>query len=323
MQRQSPENSAEVRQSIESALAKLPEGATRSQKSLLVARTLLLDHGVYPSAKVLHDFTQHGSLTDISRDLRAFWTELRDKSRVQLNAPFLPEELVSQMGEALGKIWGLANDQAQRDLEEKRAECESQVSLANGLAEASRIEKEKALALVRAHAEEAQAERERREVAEMRVLSQQAEIEGLSNSLVSWQNQANKESEARRESEIRFSRDLEAERMDRSREAERFAGEINFAKRQIEAARSELKEIRERSAAERTGRELEVASYRQRMNKAEELVAATKGELAEVRAQKQWLDGQVADLQERVKELAKVGVARIASRKPGKRTSLR
>ena len=68
-----------VRKAIDEAIARLPGTATRKDKTKLVARLLFLEHGIYPSAKVILDYTHHGSLTDISRDLRIFWSELRER----------------------------------------------------------------------------------------------------------------------------------------------------------------------------------------------------------------------------------------------------
>ncbi len=50
---------------------------------------------------------------------------------------------------------------------------------------------------------------------------------------------------------------------------------------------------------------------RQRMNKAEESVVALRAENAEVVSQKGWLEKKVEELQERVKELAKAGSAKV------------
>ena len=54
-----------------------------------------------------------------------------------------------------------------------------------------------------------------------------------------------------------------------------------------------------------------MATYRQRMNKAEEAVVALRAENAEVVSQKGWLEKKVEELQERVKELAKAGSAKV------------
>ena len=120
--------------------------------------------------------------------------------------------------------------------------------------------------------------------------------------------------------------ELENERIERRTDAKRFEGEINFAKRQIEAARQVEKDVREQLQAEKNSKDIELATYRQRMNKAEESVVALRAENAEIISQKGWLEKKVVELQERVKELAKAGSAK-APRAPRraalKRTSLR
>uniref|UniRef100_UPI000AC34851 hypothetical protein n=1 Tax=Paenacidovorax caeni TaxID=343013 RepID=UPI000AC34851 len=67
-----------------------------------------------------------------------------------------------------------------------------------------------------------EAEAERRQEAQMRAEAMSVEIDGLQTSLAQWREKAQAEASARQEAERQFSRDLEAERSDRQREAERF-----------------------------------------------------------------------------------------------------
>ncbi|MBV7541953.1 DNA-binding protein [Acidovorax sp. sic0104] len=321
---QSKFNEIEVRESIQAALDALPAKASRRDKTLLVANLLLIDHGIYPSAKVVHDHTSQGSMTDINRDLRDFWTEVRKKMRVQLNAPFIPDELATAFGEGLAKIWGLAQHAATQHFEGAREQCRLEVQGASEARVGAERDRDRTLERLALLEAELLAERERRGEAERRVAAQAGEIAGLQGSLSSWQQKLEVEAIARHEAEARFSRELELERAERVREADRFTGEINFAKRQIDTARVAEKEMREQLNAEKGHREREVATYRQRMNSAEEASTAAKGRVAELRAQTASLEGRVAELQDRVRELAKAGVARISARPaPLKRKPLR
>ena len=137
-------------------------------------------------------------------------------------------------------------------------------------------------------------ERERREVAEKRVEAQAAEIEGLQSSLAKWQQQAEAEATARQEAERQFSRDLEAERAERQREAERFSGESRFAKMQIEQARTSERELREQLKAVSASKDVELSTYRQRASRAEEALGAVRLELAEMRGRAQALERGLA-----------------------------
>lgn len=304
--------------------SRLTADASRKEKSRLAASVLFFDHGVYPSAKVVLECTQQGSLTDINRDLQAFWKDLRDKSRLQLVAPGLPEDLLAQFGEALRRLWTLASDKAQEEVQALRQEAADQVRQAQQDADVARRAEQAAQERTEAVEQEIREERARREEAEKRMEVQHAEIEALTASVEGWRRRLVEEASARKEAEERFSRDLASERQDRVHEAERFKGEIVFAKQQIEAARSSERVLREQLAGARAGLEVDLASYRQRLGRAEEAHNAAKQEVAELKGRNSALESRVGELQEWLKELAKAGSVRAMTAKPTlKRRSLR
>ena len=326
MQENSTVNSAQALAAVSAALDSLPGGATRQEKTKLAARILFLDFGIYPSAKVVREFTGQGSLTDISRDLQHFWDELRKHMRMKLEVPEAPVALRAAFGEALGKLWALSCEHADKRMEIFRRECQEQVDAAQMALEAACSSRTEAWAQVDTHKSQLVAMQERLDAAEKRAEAQAAEIGGLEAQVEGWKRQAEADAAARKQSEEKFMAELENERIERRTDAKRFEGEINFAKRQIEAARQVEKDVREQLQAEKTNKDIELATYRQRMNKAEESVVALRAENAEVVSQKGWLEKKVEELQERVKELAKAGSAK-APRAPRraalKRTSLR
>lgn len=308
---------------IRAALApRLVAAKTRQEKTRETATLLFFGHGIYPSAKTVHGYTQHGSLTDINGDLREFWSDLREKTRVKIKAPMLPDEVVDLFSDALARVWELSTDKAHAALDGERQEAAEQVAQAQREAHEAdrmyRIAKDDA----ETSKSELRQERERRETAEKKVEAQAAELEALRSSLAKWQQQAEAAAEARQEAEERFSRDLEAERSARQRDTEMFDGEIKFAKMQIDAARGTERELREQLKNERASREEELASYRQRANRAEDSLGAARLELAELKGRYEGLEGRFSELQERFKGLVKgsaKGVAKIAM----KRRSLR
>ncbi len=128
MPRENAESEAQIHTSIVSALKQLPVGAHRRDRTRLVANLLFMEHGIYPSARAVLDYTHQGSLTDISKDLRDFWGELRDKLRVNVNAPFLPKPLVDEFAAALMKIWELAISQARTEFDGLRQDAASTIA---------------------------------------------------------------------------------------------------------------------------------------------------------------------------------------------------
>ncbi|BEU98838.1 DNA-binding protein (plasmid) [Acidovorax sp. DW039] len=310
MQENSAENHALAYPAITAALRDLPVGAGRKEKTKLVARMLFLDFGIHPSAKVVLDFTRQGSMSDISRDLREFWEELRKRIRLELQVPVVPEQLQEAFSEALSKMWALSSEHAQQSLEVTRQECELQVHEAQGQVQAAQHECAKAWSQVEALGVQMAALQERLVAAEKRSEALVAEVSALEAKAQSWKDQAESAAAERKESETRFLQELEKERAERRVEAERFGGEINFAKRQIDTARQAEKDVREQLQMEKASKDAEVTTYRQRMNKTEEALIALRAEHAQANSQKAWLQDKVAELQERVKELAKAGSAK-------------
>lgn len=210
MQEKTPIATDEVRQAIDEALARLPGTATRKDKTRLVASLLFLEHGIYPSAKVVLDHTRQGSLTDINSDLRQFWADLRDRMRAKVSAPFLPQDLLDRYAEALSGLWDLALAKANDELQAQRQEAAESVKLAQ--AEASDALRNRQLAEEQAKemGTRLEAEAERRQEAQMRAEAMSVEIDGLQTSLTQWREKAQAEASARQEAERQFSRDLEA-----------------------------------------------------------------------------------------------------------------
>ena len=288
-----------------------------------MARLLFLEHGIYPSAKVILDYTHHGSLTDISRDLRIFWSELRERMSAKVSAPFLPKDLLESYAQALSGVWDLALEKARNDFEKQRLEAEEAVRKA----QAEAVDMLRRIEISQNHVHEItlqkQAELERREAAEMRAQALTTENEGLQDALIQWKEKLVFEERARQEAEQQFSRDLEAERAERQKEAERFAGEIRFAKLQIEQARISEKELRQQLEASLRSKELGLISYRQRASVAEEALAAARLELAEMAGQVKVLESNFAEALHKPKELLVRPTPRLVSKLLVKRKKLR
>ena len=235
-----------------------------------------------------------------------------EKTRVKLNAPMLPDELVSQFSEALAKVWSLAGEKANTILDGERQEMHAKVLIAQQ-------ESTEAQQMCRVADERTQAielelrqERERRELAEKRVEALAADVIGLQSSLAKWQEQAESEAKARKDSEERYLRDLESERSTRLHEAESLNSEIRFAKMQIESARSVERELRDQFVSIRSGLEIELASYRQKSSKAEDALATARLEMAELKGRYEGLALRNNELQDRIKGMAKLGVRGVA-----------
>lgn len=311
----------EIRTSLSPRLA---VALTRQEKTREAATFLFFNHGIYPSAKTVLGYTRLGSLTDINADLREFWSDIREKSRVKLDAPALPDELLAQFSQSLVGIWDLAINKAETVLDGERQEAHGKVALAQRQVEDGNRLRQEAEDRVQSINVELREERDRRGETEKRAEAQAAEISGLQDAVVAARRQVEVEMAARREAEQQFSRDLSEERASRKREAETFDREIRFAKIQTDAARMAEKDALARLEAEKLAREAEVGAYRQKAIKSEELAVSTRMDLADYKGRCIGLEGRVTDLHDRIKNFTKGGSVRPISRSPSiKRKTLR
>ncbi|MFC7462044.1 DNA-binding protein [Hydrogenophaga defluvii] len=191
----------------EAVAARLVGDSPRKEKSRLAASILFFEHGVYPSAKAVLECTQQGSLTDINRDVQEFWRDLREKTKVHLDAPALPDDLLASFSEGLRAVWDLANSKANEGLDALRRDAEDKVSVSEQRVDEARRAQLLVEARIQEVEQELRGERERREAAETRAEVQSAEIESLNNSIEQWRSRLADETSARREAEERFSRD--------------------------------------------------------------------------------------------------------------------
>lgn len=92
-----------------------------------VAAVLFFRYGLTPTANKLYQLVRKGSMSAPAEALNRFWADLREKSRVRVEAPDLPESLAAQAGEVVAALWEQAQIQARDSLRTLRQEIESQL----------------------------------------------------------------------------------------------------------------------------------------------------------------------------------------------------
>ena len=98
---------------------------------------LFFRHGLTPTANKLYQLVRKGSMSAPAEALNRFWQTLRDKSRVRIEHPDLPEELRDAAGEAIGALWQRAQALADAHLEAARGETQAAVIEARAASEAA------------------------------------------------------------------------------------------------------------------------------------------------------------------------------------------
>ncbi|HYD62188.1 MAG TPA: DNA-binding protein [Noviherbaspirillum sp.] len=89
---------------------------------------LFFRHGITPTTNKLYQLVRKGSMSAPAEALNKFWEDLRDKSRVRIEHPDLPESLKTAAGELVATLWSTAQGAAQVGLATLRSEAQAQVA---------------------------------------------------------------------------------------------------------------------------------------------------------------------------------------------------
>jgi len=295
-----PEIDAKIRAEVAGLASRFE---TRKDLSRETAAMLFFRYGLYPSVQLVYSYTRKGSLTDISKDLDEFWRSIRDKARVRIEGVDLPEDVLAKTGEVIGSLWALAVEKANDSLDGQRAEAQAQVAHARLAAEQAEQRMEQAIAEAAQAKADAAAAHAQREEAERLLAVERAEKLAALQRAADAEAQTAQEVDARRQAEARFSADLEAEREARRQSEERLAGEVRFAKMQIDEARELSRVLKERLTAVESDRTLLEAQLKRQLNTQADELGGLRLEVGELRGRNAALTDERDRLTRRVDEL--------------------
>lgn len=88
---------------------------------------LFFRYGVTPTANKLYQYVRKGSMSAPAEALAKFWEDLREKSRVRIEHPELPDSLKSAAGDLVVALWTQAQAAAQEGLTIFRHEAQATV----------------------------------------------------------------------------------------------------------------------------------------------------------------------------------------------------
>lgn len=244
---------------------------------------LFFRYGITPTANKLYQLVRKGSMAAPAEALNKFWKDLRDKSRVRIEHPDLPDALKKAAGELTATLWATAQAAANESCASFRSEAQAVV-----------VEAKAALAVAEADRDAVRQACERTQQAldqannQCATLDQQLAAVGATNAAMDGQlQQAKTENDAHQQRLADARRDFAAE-LDKLRAAAALADERFRAAE----TRALLEIDRERSAAAKLQKELD--SVRTSVNQAAE---RHRSEIAT-------LQGQVGDLRQKTGMLA-------------------
>lgn len=93
-----------------------------------VCAILFFRYGITPTANKLYQYVRKGSMSAPAEALAKFWSDLREKSRVRIEHPDLPDSLKGAAGEMVASLWLHAQEGAQVSLAVFRQEAQHQVT---------------------------------------------------------------------------------------------------------------------------------------------------------------------------------------------------
>lgn len=105
---------------------------------------LFFRYGITPTTNKLYQLVRKGSMSAPAEALNKFWEDLRDKSRVRIEHPELPESLKAAAGELVATLWSTAQGAAQEGLATLRSEAQAQVAEARQAKERAEGERDSA-----------------------------------------------------------------------------------------------------------------------------------------------------------------------------------
>lgn len=79
---------------------------------------LFFRYGITPTANKLYQHVRRGSMSAPADALNKFWLELREKSRVRIERPDIPENIAAVAGDLIANLWNEAQKAAQASFSE-------------------------------------------------------------------------------------------------------------------------------------------------------------------------------------------------------------
>lgn len=255
-----------------------------------VCALLFFRYGITPTANKLYHFVRKGSMSAPAEALARFWAELREKSRVRIEHPDLPDTLKVAAGELVGRLWSEAQAAAQENLNAFREEATACITAADAAKQRAEQDRQAANQELE-HLHEALDDSSERILSLERLLApERAEKEALAGQLLAARRQHQaleaELSAARKDfaSELEKQRDALRRAEDRHEAAEKRALlEIDRERTTTAKAQKELAQIRQSNAELAQRRRDELRVLQQELGDVRQSLGAAEGGLIKMR----------------------------------------
>lgn len=287
---------------------------------------LFFRYAMTPTANKLYQLVRKGSMSAPAEALTRFWETLREKSRVRIEHPDLPEPLRDAAGEMVGALWQRAQAAAQEALVQLREEAHGQVVAADAITQAATARLQDTEQALGRERQELQALQQRLAEAHTDLARAQGEIIALQRQIESSVAQRRELQEGFTAAQQRLTHELEQQRLAVTAAEERHA---------TETKRMLLDVDRERVGSAKLQKELEQARrivvdqtelHRQKMAEKQQQTETLRqrngeleGSVTELRGQRDLLLRDVEGLRLRLETLPAAKAAPVRQVKVGPR----
>lgn len=216
-----------------------------------VCALLFFRYGITPTANKLYQFVKKGSMSAPAEALARFWEELREKSRVRIEHPDLPDSLKAAAGELVGRLWADAQAEAQESLSAFRHEADGQVAEADSARQRAESDRKAATEELEHLHEALDIASERNLALERSLAAERAETASLRAQFVTAKQRLETLETGLVEARQAFSIELEKLRDALKRSEDRFAASEKRALLEIDRARTAVAKAQKELAHER------------------------------------------------------------------------
>ncbi len=309
-----PVADARLQSEIDALRAQYPETQDLYRE---VCVLLFFRHGMTPTANKLYQLVRKGSMSAPAEALTRFWETLREKSRIRIEHPDLPDPLRDAAGEMVGALWQHAQAASQEALKHLQEESRATVLAAEGAAQS-------AIAQAQAADEELGTVRAQLQATQETLTGTQAELARAQGEVAALQRQVDAGTAQRREmqeslnaAQQRFTEELEQQRKVATATEERHAGDMRRALLDVDRERGNAVKLQKDLDQTRRMFSDQTELHRQQMadkQQQADVLRQRLGELdvsyAELRGQRDLLLRDVDGLKLRLERLPAVKVAK-------------
>jgi hypothetical protein len=269
---------------------------SRQDKSRAAAAWLFFEAGEHPSVQRVRELTGLGSTSDIARDLRQFWQDIRSRVKSRIDAPDLPDAVVEKVSGFISDVWSLSLEKAAETFEQERRSIQSDLAKARTDILQSQADAQAHRDLSDHLQARLDAIQSQQEADAQRMGSLQAELQAEKDAAQQLREQHAQELAQRDAAMQSLRADMDKMLESQRQQIEAAAGEVRFAKLQIENARAEGRHWKSEFERERSESTVRLSILEQRLAAEREAAGAAALRAQEAESRVEQMRGQLAAL---------------------------